>query len=152
MRRAEKELTDPAALADVLERGRVLHLGMCDGEVPYVVPVNYGFAQGAIFVHSAREGHKLDVISRNPRVCFEVTVDDAVEPSASVCDWSSRFRSVIGFGTARLLHDPDEKAEALTRIVRHYGEREARVDARRTAGVAVLRIDIERMTGKFSEG
>ena len=152
MRRAEKELTDPAALADVLERGRVLHLGMSDGGEPYVVPVDYGFAEGAVFVHSALQGHKLDVISRNPRVCFEVTVDAEVERSTSVCDWTSRFASVIGFGTARLLHDADEKAAALTHIVRHYGELDERVTARRTAGVAVLRIDIERMTGKASEG
>jgi nitroimidazol reductase NimA-like FMN-containing flavoprotein (pyridoxamine 5'-phosphate oxidase superfamily) len=53
----------------------VCHLGLADGGEPYVVPVNFGYANDCLYFHSAQSGHKIDLLKRNPRVCFEIDTD-----------------------------------------------------------------------------
>ena len=73
MRRKDKEITDPAQVYDVVKRARFCRIAMCDGDEPYVFPVNYGYSEGVLYVHSAPEGRKLDILERNDRVCFQVS-------------------------------------------------------------------------------
>ena len=47
-------------------------LGLAFQNEPYVVPVSYGYDQGRIFFHSAKQGKKVDFMRRNNKVCFEV--------------------------------------------------------------------------------
>ena len=67
-----------------------------DGDYPYAVPLNYVYYEGKIFLHSAREGHKVDAILRHPKVSFTVVDEDTIVPA----QYTSCFRSVIVFGKA----------------------------------------------------
>jgi nitroimidazol reductase NimA-like FMN-containing flavoprotein (pyridoxamine 5'-phosphate oxidase superfamily) len=140
-------VTDRAAIDDVLRRADVLHLAMAGEGGPYVVPVNFGYDGERIWVHCAEEGRKLDLIAADPRVCFEACVDVRIVPGKQ-CGWGARFRSVVGFGTATLVDDPAEKASGLGVLIEHYSGRPETVPSAKAIGVAVLRIDIESMTGK----
>jgi len=156
MRKKEREISDPAEIRDVLTRAVVLRLGLYDGKTPYVVPVNYGYDGGdSLFIHSSYEGWKMEIIRNHPRICFEIETDVAVVPPArpdSHCGHSMAYRSVIGFGTARVIEDPGEKTDALKIIVRHLSPERAPEDIVFPEGTveitAVVRIDIESMTGK----
>jgi nitroimidazol reductase NimA-like FMN-containing flavoprotein (pyridoxamine 5'-phosphate oxidase superfamily) len=147
MRRTDRLVTDRAAIDDVLRRADVLHLAMAGEGGPYVVPVNFGYDGERIWVHCAEEGRKLDLIAADPRVCFEACVDVRIVPGKQ-CGWGARFRSVVGFGTATLVDDPAEKASGLGVLIEHYSGRPETVPSAKAIGVAVLRIDIESMTGK----
>jgi len=155
MRRTDRELTDPSALDDVLRRADVLFVAMVDEGEPYVLPFDFGYepgpdggpAGGALFVHCAEEGRKLDVIAREPRVCFTAEVDHEVVPGTA-CSWTAYFRSVVGWGTARLVADRAERARALERLIEHYSGQPESLPPASADGVAVIRIDIERVTGK----
>lgn len=151
MRHPEKAITDPAAIDGILQRGLVCHLAMVDGDRPYVVPLCYGYREGVLYAHSGREGRKLDVLRRNPAVCFEISVDVALVPTESPCRWSMRYRSVIGTGRATLLDDPEGKRAALEIIVAHYGDapdgRERYPDAV-LARTMIIRVDVESLSGK----
>ena len=68
---------------------------------PYVVPVSYGYDQGRIFFHSAKQGKKVDFIKNNSRVCFEV---DELQGDLG---WAT----VICYGTATLREDIEAKKE-----------------------------------------
>ena len=76
MRRKDREITDPGEIRSILGRARVMHLGLYDGEYPYVVPLHYGFTfeGGALtlYAHCAKEGRKLDLIGRGARVFVEI--------------------------------------------------------------------------------
>jgi nitroimidazol reductase NimA-like FMN-containing flavoprotein (pyridoxamine 5'-phosphate oxidase superfamily) len=147
MRRADRLVTDRAAMDDVLRCADVLHLAMTGEDGPYLVPVNFGYDGQRIWVHCAEEGHKLDLLAADPRVCFEACVDVRIVPGKE-CGWGARFRSVIGFGTAVLVGDAAEKAHGLGVLIEHYSGRPETVALEKSSGVAVLRIDIESMTGK----
>ena len=76
-----------------------------DDGYPYAVPMSYIYADGKIYFHSAKSGHKNDAIMRNPKVSFCVTETDVILPK----DFTSSFRSVIAFGEARIFESDEEK-------------------------------------------
>ncbi len=150
MRRREREIRDEREMQDILGQGLVCRLGLSDGRFPYIVPMSYGVRNGRLYLHGAGEGTKIDLIRRNDRVCFEVDVDARVARGDSPCRWSMKYRSVIGFGRARLLEDDAEKRAGLDAIMAHYGGPEGPYDGKSLERTCVIEIAIERMTGKQS--
>lgn len=148
MRRKDREITDKAAIEAILQRAQVCRIALADGEQPYIVPVCFGYEPGRLYFHSATEGRKLDILRRNDRVCFEAEADAEFIPADQACEWTVRFSSVIGFGKAAFVENPEEKEHALQVLMQHYGGQTTGFgDLRR---VAVIRIDVEEMTGKRS--
>ena len=109
MRRKNQLLSEEAAV-EVLERGTSGVLAVQgDDDYPYAVPLSYVYGAGKLYFHSAVAGHKLDAIKRNTRVSFCVIDQDMIVPEK----FTTYFRSVIVFGTIRLLEDKKEKQLAL---------------------------------------
>ena len=150
MRRQEKQIHDPEQIEAVIRAATVCFLALCDGDQPYVVPLNFGHAEGALYFHSAVEGRKLDLIRRCPRVGFALEAGHAVVSAAHPCNWSVRYRSVVGEGRAVIVTDPAQKRFALDRILAQYGAGPGDYDERRLAATCIFRVDIDRMTGKQS--
>ena len=150
MRRKDKEVSDPKWMEGILKRGEVLHLGLAgeDGR-PYVVTMNYAYRDGAVYLHGAPAGKKNDILAVNPRVCFQVALDAEVAPNEIASKFTTKYRSVTGFGVVRTLTDPDEKLAALDIIMERFDG--PRVDpAHVSERVWVARIDVDKMTGKRS--
>jgi nitroimidazol reductase NimA-like FMN-containing flavoprotein (pyridoxamine 5'-phosphate oxidase superfamily) len=150
MRRAEEEIKDREAMETILHRATVCRLGLCRDSVPYVVPLSFGYRDNVLYLHSAPQGRKMDTIRENPHVCFEVDIDQELVPADTPCAWTVRYRSVIGWGKARLVESAEEKRAALDVILGHYagGPGEYRQDA--LEKVTVIAVEIDRMTGKQS--
>lgn len=154
MRRNDRLIDDPAILRAFLAQENVLHLGLTDGQTPYVVPMSYGFdwpegEQPTFYLHCAGEGQRLSLIRKNPRVCVEISKQIRIVPGPVPCSWTSKYKSVIAFGTAHILTDPAEKAAALRAVLRQDGyEGEAEFPPEMLARVTALRIDVETLTGK----
>lgn len=151
MRKANREITDQAELEEVLRSSGVMRLGMAAGGVPYVVPLNFGHEPGRIYFHCAREGRKLDMIAENDLVCFEVEGGHEIIVADKPCSYNTRYRSVIGWGRARIVEDPDERMHGFKVIMRHVAGRDfedADFPAEHAGKAHIVAIDIERMTGK----
>jgi nitroimidazol reductase NimA-like FMN-containing flavoprotein (pyridoxamine 5'-phosphate oxidase superfamily) len=148
MRRAEKEIKDRKAIEEILRRATVCRLGLCDGHLPYVVPLSFGYEENRLYFHSAPEGRKMEIIKANPQVCFEVDVDEEYVAAEVPCDWTVKYSSVIGFGKAHLLESAEEKRRALDVILAHYSSGKYEYPLGTLDTVAVVRVDIDRMTGK----
>lgn len=150
MRRADRELTDREASDAILRAGEVLYLAMADDGAPYVVPLNYGWDGRSIWLHCAEEGLKLDIIARDPRVSFAVASEAHVVPGKG-CGWTTKFRSVVGFGRATLVTGEEELLRGLAEVVSHYSHAPEVITAHQAKGCAVVRIDVDSMTGKARE-
>jgi nitroimidazol reductase NimA-like FMN-containing flavoprotein (pyridoxamine 5'-phosphate oxidase superfamily) len=136
--------------AALLRQSPVGRLGLVlpDGR-PYVVPVNFVYRQGAIYIHSSAEGLKAQAASNNPRACFEVDEPGAVLPADSACEVSFTYRSAIAFGTIQTVDDPAEKVAALEAFASKYAPAlSGTVAPSAAAGTAVLKLVVERVTGK----
>jgi uncharacterized protein len=150
MRRADKEIKSRAEIEDILERGRVCHLGLCDNGTPYVVPVSYGYSEGCLYIHSAVSGRKIEILRGNNLVSFNIHVDESVSESATACNWTMKYCSVMGAGKAYILESRDEKIEALRLIMRHYSAGEYQFDPAAIDRVLTIKIVIDDLTGKKS--
>ncbi len=150
MRRKEKEITETTEVEAVIAEAKVCRMALCDGDTPYVVPLSFGYSDGTFYFHSAVEGRKIDIIGRNDRVCLELEAGVALKPGTKACDWGVSFRSVIGFGRASLIEDPDAKRRALDIIMGHYTPGAFEYSEAALAKTVVIRVDVTQMTGKRS--
>jgi nitroimidazol reductase NimA-like FMN-containing flavoprotein (pyridoxamine 5'-phosphate oxidase superfamily) len=148
MRKAKKEITDTAELEGILSRAEVLHLALHDEPAPYVIPLSFGFAEGALWFHCAREGTKLDLLRRDPRVGFAAVADARVVTGPGACDFSAAGSSVVGRGTARIVTDPAEHRRGLDALMRHYGTEHPVYRPDSLARTCVVRVDVEELRGK----
>lgn len=151
MRRKDKEITDPAAIEAIIRSARICRLAMCDGDRPYLVPLSYGYEDNTLYFHSATQGRKIDILQRNPEVCFEIEGESTVVPGESPCKWTITYRSVIGFGRVRWITEDSEKRRALDRIMARHGAEGAReYDPPALKRTTVMAVEIQSMTGKQS--
>ncbi len=152
MRRHEQEITDREIIEEILQRAPICRIALADNNVPYIVPVCFGYKDGSIYVHSSRYGRKMEIIERNNNVCFEVDVDVETVPAEIACKWSVKYKSVIGFGKASVVDDHEQKISALNIVMEHYSGKSAhQYDASPLQLAAIIKIQIESMTGKRSK-
>jgi len=153
MNRREKEITDRSVIDRIIGQAQVCRLGLCKDNVPYVVPVNFGYDGASVYFHSAVAGMKIDFITSNPRVCFEFEHAVGVVPDETrACGWTTSFYSVIGWGTVSEVTEREHKECALLAIMRQYSDREWEFDGSELARVRVWRISVDEVSGKKSSG
>jgi uncharacterized protein len=150
MRRAEKEITDVSEIAAIMGKADVCRIAFTDGDYPYIIPANFVVHNNVLYFHSSREGRKIDLLHNNNRVCFEMDIDMEIVRKDEPCFCSTRYRSVIGFGRAYLLDNADEKKTALNYLTQKYISGFFSYEAEVLEKVAVIAIEIERLTGKKS--
>ncbi|MCL1965431.1 MAG: pyridoxamine 5'-phosphate oxidase family protein [Firmicutes bacterium] len=126
---------------------------MVDGDVPYVVPLSYGYKilDGdvlALYFHSAHEGRKIDILKRGGKVCFEMSAEGEAVHSETPCNSGYYFSSVIGFGETVFIEDVGEKRDALSVMFRHQTGKDVSFNAEQAETVCVFKIVSADFTGK----
>jgi len=151
MRRKEKEITLRTEIDAVIDKAQVCRLAMADGSRAYIVPMSFGYDGRALYFHSAKKGKKLDILSRNSAVCFEVDTDVSATPAATACKWGMTYQSVIGHGEVEFITDPDAVRGAMDVIMAHYaGKAPFEYSDAEVNRVCVFKVNIHGMTGKRS--
>jgi len=146
MRNKKKEVTDKKIIEEILKKAIFCHLAMTDGDQPYIVPLNYGYKDNALYIHCATQGMKLDLIRKNPKVAFNVTLD------AKYLDGllTMRYRSVNGTGKAYIIEDEEGKREALNHLTAQFGAEPVHHSPESLKTIVMIRVDIESTTCKIS--
>ena len=152
MRRKDREITDINEILELVAKTDVLHLGLFDGDYPYIVPLHYGYeyADGTLtfYMHGAKEGHKIDLINANPNVCVELENDVELIPGDVACAYGSSYFSIMGRGTASIVTDEEEKIKGLKLLMENQTGRAFDIDARMAAAVAVIKVTTDNFTAK----
>ena len=147
MRRGKQLLSmkDTAAIMDRCTNGVLACLG--DEDYPYAVPLSYVYFNDKIYFHSAKAGHKIDAIIKNPKVSFSVIDEDTIVSEK----YTTYFRSVLAFGKARIV-EGDEWLEAFKALVEKYsGDQPEEAKYKEIAGCRqtyMIAIDVEHISGK----
>jgi uncharacterized protein len=148
MRRKDREITDRKTIDEIIAKATVLHLAMADGNIPYVVPLSFGYDGEHIYFHSAREGLKLDFIAQNPNVCFSFVGLIEYQATMTSCDAGTKFLSVIGRGTCEVVSDIDEKRKGLDILMGHYTQSKIEMSPAAIKSTAIVKITITELKGK----
>jgi uncharacterized protein len=151
MRRNDKEIKDKAEIESIIKQAQVCRIGISEKDIPYIVPMNFGYENNCLYFHSAIEGKMLDMVRKNSSVCFEMDVDcQIVKPQGPPCSWTAKYRSVIGSGKAIIIENVQEKLKALNIITGHYGGGWYEFSRKDLDRVSIITIEISSLTGKVS--
>lgn len=119
-----------------------------DDGYPYGVPLSYVYADGKLYFHSAKTGHKMDAVRKNNKVSFTIIAQDNIVPE----EYTTHFRSVIVFGRVRILENDTEKRAAIEQLAEKYMPdlKEGRLQEidREFSRLCMLELTIDHMTGK----
>ena len=98
MTKREYQITDEQELRRILDTAKVLRLGIAVDNVPYIYPMNYGYTlEGGkltLFLHSAVKGNKLDLLGKNPEVCFQLDCDNVPFEGKVACQYGLAYSAV----------------------------------------------------------
>ena len=152
MTKRERQITEPEKILEILDQAKVLHLGLCVDNMPYVVPMNYGYAfeneKLVLYLHSAVRGKKLDMLRLNPNVFFAMDCDRIPFEGKVACQYGMSYSSIMGRGKARILEDPEEKQQAMTALMKTQTGKDFEFNAPLVSIIAVIRIDVTEYTAK----
>lgn len=148
MRRFKQELSESECI-DILNNGKTAVLAVLgDDDYPYTVPLNYVYYNGKIYLHCAKEGHKLDAIKNHDKVSICVVAqDDIVEEK-----YTTYFKSVVCFGRAKRMTDESLMRESVKALAEKYCPTQldgipTEVESEFSI-LAMIEIEIEHMSGK----
>lgn len=152
MTRRELEVTDPQVIRGILDKSKILHLGLVDDGMPYIVPMNYGYVmedgKPVIYLHGAAKGYKLDVIRKNPVCCFEMECEVAPFEGKIACQYGTSYYSLMGRGKAVIVEDAEEKVKAMSILMKTQTGKDFEFTDRLVSVVSVIRIDVSEYTAK----
>ena len=152
MTRREREVTDINEIIKILDNAKVLHLGLVDGDEPYVVPMNYGYIMEngklTIYLHGAKRGRKIDVMRENPKVFFEAEYGIQPFEGDIACRYGITYSSIMGKGLATIVEDVEEKKKAMSVLMKTQTGKDFEFEDKMVAFVSVIRIDVSDYTAK----
>ena len=146
MRRFKQQLSENEC-KEILNKSKSGVLAVIgDDGYPYAVPLSYVYLNNKIYFHSAKEGHKVDALSKNNKVSFCVVTKDDVVPE----ELTTYFKSVIIFGKAKKLEGEELRNAAIQLGLKYYNNENAvkkEVDAALNR-MLCFEISIEHISGK----
>ena len=152
MTKRERQITDQNQIMDILDTAKVLHLGLAVNNEPYVVPMNYGYTMEegklVLYLHSAVQGKKLDMIRANSRVFFELDCDRMPFEGKVPCQYGLVYSSIMGCGNAHIVEDVEEKKKAMSILMKTQTGKDFTFEDRLVSIVAVIRVDVSEYTAK----
>ena len=152
MRRRDREVTDMQEILHILDTAMVVHLGLVEDGMPYVVPMNYGycFEDGKLifYMHGALEGRKLEVIRKNPACCAQLDCDGLLLPGKLPCQYGYSYYSLMGFGKASIVTDVSEKEKALALLMKTVSGKDFEFNEKLVSIVSVIKVICDSYTAK----
>ncbi|MNI19374.1 Pyridoxamine 5'-phosphate oxidase [compost metagenome] len=115
-----RECKNEQKIEQFLSTARIGHLGLVDGNLPYVVPLNYVWSKGKLYFHGAGEGRRIQILADNPEVCFTVCEEYGTVTDPVPAKTDTAYMSVMIFGKAEQVTDLDEATDVLQVMIDKY--------------------------------
>ena len=140
-------VTSPEEICSIIGKCQVCHVGMADsGGNPYVLPMNFGFDGQTVYLHSSRNGKKIELLQNNPSVCIAFSTDHLLrfQSEEMACSYSMRYRSVLAFGKVEFIEDEKQKRKILSIIMKNYSPKEFIFNAPSVREVCCWQVSVEK--------
>ena len=144
-------LTNNKEIEEIIKKCQVCHVAMVDQEgKPYLIPMNFGFEEGVIYLHSSRVGKKIDILKNNPEVCIEFSTDYQLryQNENVACSWSMKYRSVLAYGKVTFIDDDAQKTKHLDLVMKNYTPLEFKYNPPSLREVSCWKVIVERFEGR----
>lgn len=120
IRLAMRACTDNDKIQRFLQETQFGHLGLCDEQQPYVVPLNYVWLASSLYFHGAAVGRKADMIAKNPNATFTVCEGLGTLTHPTPAHTDTAYMSVMIFGKVSYVNDLEEATGAMQAMLDKY--------------------------------
>lgn len=144
-------ITSQKEIDSIINKCQVCYVSMVDNQnKPYVIPFNFGYHDGIIYLHSSQKGLKIDILKHNPSVCVVFSTDHELRYQSEdvACSWSMKYKSVQAFGEVQFIDDIDKKREILASVMKNYTEKEFSFNLPALKEVCTFYINVERFSAR----
>jgi uncharacterized protein len=141
-------INDTEEIDEIIQKTISCRFGFIDGDEPYVTPAPFGHEKNTLYFHGSLDDRKVDLVKKNNKVCFEMTVDVQLLRGidGKPCSWMMGYRRILGTGRAFILKNDEEKIHALNLIVRHYTEGNFNFPQEKIDTTEVVKVEIKSIT------
>ncbi len=137
---------------DIIKRCEICNVSMVDeNNQPYVLPFNFAYADDTLYLHSAPEGRKIDILEKNPHICASFSTDHQLyhQNEGVACSYSMRYRSVLLYGKVEFIDDLEEKEAILNKIMAQYTDKKGfSYSLPALKNVKIFRIPVDKLDGR----
>lgn len=152
MRRKDNEVLDKNEIYQIMKQCHCCRIGFCDEGQVYIVPLHFGEViyenSITLYFHSAKEGRKIDLIHKSPRVGFEMDVNYHIKEADVACDFSAGYQSIIGEGIVEIVEDYEEKILGLDAIMGHSAGGKWSYKEEMVNAVCIFKLTVEKISCK----
>ena len=153
MTKREFNITDEQELRRILDTAKVLRLGIAVDNEPYIIPLNYGYTlengELKLYMHSSVKGNKLELLHKNPNVCFELDCDNVPFEGKVACQYGLSYCAISGRGRAVIVEDVEKKMEGMSILMKTQTGKDFTFNERLVSIVAVIRLDVSEYAAKY---
>lgn len=144
-------ITDKTEIESIINQCDICFIGLTEADgTPYVIPMNFGYANDQIYLHSAPEGKHIHLLELSNRICVTFCPERKLvfqHPDVA-CSYSMLSKSVVCKGEVTFIEDLHEKAEALNSMMKKFSDRTFKYSTPALANVQVWRIKVDEITAK----
>ena len=152
MRRTDKEIGSREEINAIIRGSHVCRIALAMDNMPYIIPVSFGYDGESIYIHTAKEGKKINYFKNNNNICFEFERNVKLcKDQKNACKWTFSYESVIGFGKIHELESLEQREVGLNRIMSQYSRKKWVFGEDPLKNIRVWKIEITSITGKRSE-
>lgn len=142
-------------IEEIIRSSELCFLGVAgtDG-VPYVLPMNFGYAEKVVYLHSAPVGTVVDIVNQNPKVCITFCVNNGLvfQHPQVACSYRMKSKSVIAWGEVDFVDDLAEKEKALHILMAQYSDMKFEYSLPALQNVKIWKIELKKVSCKaFAE-
>lgn len=144
-------ITEKKEMEEILSGCDICYVGIMEADgTPYVIPMNFGYSDGEIILHSAPDGKHVGLLGLNNRVCITFCSESKLvfQHQDVACSYRMLSKSVMCKGAVTFIEDLEEKEAALNILMKNYSDRTFKYSVPALRNVKVWRVAVEEMTGK----
>lgn len=145
---SKKRILNQQEIEQVIKSSAVCFLAINTDNAPYMIPMNFGYADNSLYLHTGLHGKKLELIRKDNRVGFCLTGDVHLVTGELACNWTVQGQSVTGHGVVFIINDQREKIKALDIIMSHYTTGPYQYNPKSVDAALLIRIAIKEISGK----
>jgi len=144
--------TDIEVIEGVIRKCDICFIGVCDPEtnMPYVLPMNFGYHNSVIYLHSAPHGKVIDILNRNANICVTFSTDHelAFQHPEVACSYRMKSKSVVAFGKVEFVEELEQKRDILNILMKQYSDMEFKYNDPAVRNVKIWKVPVDSMTCK----
>lgn len=146
-----RKITLKEEIERIIQKCELCNVAMVDLDgFPYVIPMNFGYNDDCIYLHSSQKGKKIDILKKNSSVCVSFSTDHLLrwQSEKVACSYSMKYKSVLAFGKVEFVTEKEEKIKALNVIMKQYTDKAYKYSDPSLKEVMVFKVNIEKMEGR----